>query len=155
LKETVRPNLILIGTAHISKESVAEVERVLAEERPNVVAVELDAPRLDALENPERWHNTPVQKLLKGDRLWMFLTQMLLASYQRRLGDELGVPPGTEMLTAVRAARAQNQEVLLADRDIGTTRQGAAGRAVRRVLVETPEDVVQESGAVEVCGHPV
>lgn len=128
MKETVRPNLIVVGTAHVSRESVAEVERVIAEEKPDVVAVELDAARLEALENPDRWQNTPVQKLLKGDKLWMFLTQMLIASYQRRLGEEMGVPPGSEMLTAVRAARTNHHEILLADREIGTTMKRAYAR---------------------------
>ncbi|MBI2077699.1 MAG: TraB/GumN family protein [Euryarchaeota archaeon] len=128
MNERVGPNLILVGTAHISKESVEEVERVIAQENPDVVAVELDAPRLEALENPDRWQNTPVQKLLKGDKLWMFLTQMLLASYQRRLGEEMGVPPGSEMLAAIKAARLGNYELLLADREIGTTMKRAYAR---------------------------
>lgn len=125
MKDSVRPNLILVGTAHVSPESVAEVERVIREENPDVVAVELDAGRLDALEHKKDWENTPIQKLLKGDKLWLFLAQSLLASYQRRLGDQMGAEPGTEMMAAVRTAREMGKEVLLADREIGTTMKRA------------------------------
>lgn len=125
LKETISPSLVLVGTAHVSPESVREVEEVIRAEDPDVVAVELDAGRLDALENKKQWENTPIQKLLKSDRLWLFLTQSLLASYQRRLGEELGAEPGAEMLMAVQTARGMNKDVLLADRDIGITMKRA------------------------------
>lgn len=125
LKVTVSPNLILVGTAHVSPQSVAEVEQVIREEKPDVVAVELDANRLEAIQNPDRWQNTPISKLLKGDKLWLFLAQSLLASHQRRIGEEFGVQPGQEMLTAVTQAKAANMEVLLADRDISVTMQRA------------------------------
>lgn len=125
MKDSVRPNLILVGTAHVSPESVAEVERVIREENPDVVAVELDAGRLDALEHKKDWENTPIQKLLKSDKLWLFLAQSLLASYQRRLGEQMGAEPGTEMMVAVKTAREMGKEVLLADREIGTTMKRA------------------------------
>lgn len=102
-----------------------EVERVVREERPEVVAVELDAGRLDALENRRQWEETPIHRLLKSDRLWLFLTQSLLASYQRRLGEQLGVEPGEEMVAAVHAARVQGAQVILADREIGVTMKRA------------------------------
>lgn len=125
LKVTVSPNLILVGTAHVSPKSVLEVEEVIREEKPDVVAVELDPHRLEALLNPDRWQSTPISKLLKGDKLWFFLAQSLLASHQRRIGEEFGVKPGQEMLTAVNQARAANMELLLADRDISVTMQRA------------------------------
>jgi pheromone shutdown-related protein TraB len=125
LKVQVSPNLILVGTAHVSPQSVAEVEQVIREEQPDVVAVELDAHRLDAIMNPDRWQATPIQKLLKSDKLWLFLAQSLLASQQRRIGEEFGVQPGQEMLTAVQQAKAANKELLLADRDISITMQRA------------------------------
>lgn len=116
-----------MGTAHVSPDSVEEVARVIKEHAPDVVAVELDASRLDALENPDRWQATPIQKLLKSDKLWLFLAQSLLSSQQRRLGEKFGVQPGQEMLTAVRAARAAGKDVLLADREIAITMRRAYG----------------------------
>jgi pheromone shutdown-related protein TraB len=125
LKEVISPQLILVGTAHVSPDSVREVEEVIRAEDPDIVAIELDPARLDALENKKKWENTPIQKLLKNDKLWLFLTQSLLASYQRRLGEQLGAEPGSEMLMAVTTARAMNKEILLADRDIGITMKRA------------------------------
>lgn len=125
MKVVASPNLILVGTAHVSPDSVAEVERVIREEQPDVVAVELDPHRLEALENPDRWQATPIQKLLKSDKLWLFLAQSMLASQQRRLGEKFGVKPGQEMLTAIQTAKGLGKELLLADREISVTMQRA------------------------------
>lgn len=125
MKVQVSPNLILIGTAHVSPKSVAEVEEAIRAEQPDVVAVELDANRLEAIQHPDRWQATPIQKLLKSDKLWFFLAQSLLASHQRRIGEEYGVQPGQEMLVAVQGAKSANKELLLADRDISVTMQRA------------------------------
>lgn len=125
VREPIGDRLLLVGTAHVSPESVAEVQAAIEEFRPDVVAVELDALRLEALEDKRRWENTPFHKILRSDKLWLFLTQVLLSSYQRRLGEEYGSEPGMEMLAAVHAARAQGKEVLLADRDVGVTMRRA------------------------------
>jgi pheromone shutdown-related protein TraB len=127
VQHRVGDRLLLVGTAHVSPESVREVETAIAEFQPDVVAVELDANRLSALEDKTRWENTPFHKILKGGKLWLFLTQVLLASYQRRMGEIHGAEPGAEMLAAVQAARAQNRDVLLADRDVGLTMKRAYG----------------------------
>lgn len=124
-QEQIGDRLLLVGTAHVSPESVREVEAAVATFSPDVVAIELDSMRLNALENQQKWDQTPVHKLLKSDKLWLFLTQILLASYQRKLGEVYGAEPGAEMLAGVRAARAAGKEVLLADRDVGITMQRA------------------------------
>lgn len=127
VQEQVGDRLLLVGTAHVSSESVREVEEAIAKFQPDVVAVELDAHRLDALENKQKWESTPIHKLLKSDKLWLFLTQVLLASYQRKMGEVYGAEPGAEMLAGVHAARAQGKEVLLADRDVAITMKRAVG----------------------------
>ncbi len=127
--ERINDRLLLVGTAHVSPESVREVETSIAEFQPDVVAVELDPLRLEALEDKQKWENTPVHKLLKSDKLWLFLTQVMLASYQRKLGEVYGAEPGTEMLAAVRAARVRGAQVALVDRDVGITMR----RAVRKM----------------------
>lgn len=125
VQERIGENLLLVGTAHVSPQSVEEVKRAVAEFNPQVVAVELDAMRLEALEDRHRWENTPFHKILRSDKLWLFLTQILLSSYQRRLGAEYGAMPGAEMLAAVEAARGAQREILLADRDVGITMKRA------------------------------
>jgi pheromone shutdown-related protein TraB len=125
VQHQVNERLLLVGTAHVSRQSVEEVEAAISSFQPDVVAIELDPLRLDAIQNKRRWEDTPIHKFLKGDKLWLFLTQVLLASYQRRLGDKLGVEPGAEMLAAVNAAQRDQREIVLADRDIGTTMKRA------------------------------
>jgi pheromone shutdown-related protein TraB len=121
LEVNVNDNIILIGTAHISKESVEEVRQAIEKYKPNVVAVELCQSRYKALTEKERWENTPVTQLLRSNRAYLILAQTFLASIQRRLGKEYGVEPGSEMLAACDEAKKQNLEIALVDRDITIT----------------------------------
>ncbi len=117
----VSDNIILIGTAHISKESVEEVRQAIETYKPQVVAVELCQSRYKALTEKDRWENTPVTQLLRSNRAYLILAQTFLASIQRRLGKEYGVEPGSEMLAACDEAKKQNLEIALVDRDITVT----------------------------------
>jgi pheromone shutdown-related protein TraB len=117
----VGDNILLVGTAHVSKTSVEEVRAAIDTFRPELVAVELDATRHKAITQKEEWEATPFTRLLKGNTLYFFLIQTLLASYQRRMGLEEGVEPGAEMIAAIQAAEAHRSEIVLADRDIAIT----------------------------------
>ncbi|MDM7933853.1 MAG: TraB/GumN family protein, partial [Methanothrix sp.] len=64
-----------------------------------------------------------ISELLSGGRLFFFLVQWVLAYMQRRIGDELGVKPGSEMLAAIEAAERTGARVALVDRDVGITIQ--------------------------------
>ena len=114
-------NIILVGTAHISKDSVEEVRKVIEEFKPDIVAVELCQRRYDALTKKPEWENTPVNKLLKGNNAYLLLAQTFLGSIQRKLGKEYGVEPGSEMIAAIDVAKKHNHEVALVDRDISVT----------------------------------
>jgi pheromone shutdown-related protein TraB len=115
------PGITLVGTAHVSAESVREVREVIQRVKPAVVAVELDANRKVALTDKKRFEETPMTDLLRSGRSSFILAQSLLASYQRRMGAKLGVEPGAEMLAAIREAEGMGSEVALVDRDIGIT----------------------------------
>lgn len=125
VSERVTDRLLLVGTAHVSAESAREAEAAIREFKPDAVAVELDPVRLDVLENKQQWESTTLLKMIKSDRLWLFLTQIMLASYQRRLGEMYGSAPGMEMLAAVKAGREQGAEIALVDRDVGITMKRA------------------------------
>lgn len=116
-----RPNVLLVGTAHVSTKSVEEVREAIASFDPDVVAVELDENRLKALTDKQRFEDTPVTEFLKGGKSFFVLAQTMLASFQRRMGSKEGVEPGAEMLAAVEEARDRGKEIALADRDIGVT----------------------------------
>ena len=117
----VNDNIILIGTAHISKESVEEVKDAIEKYKPNIVAVELCQRRYDAITKKDQWEKTPVTKLLKSNNAYLMLAQTFLSSIQRRLGKEYGVEPGSEMIAAMDEAKNHNLEVALVDRDISVT----------------------------------
>lgn len=114
-------NIILIGTAHISKESVEEVKKVIKDYKPDIVAVELCKRRYDAITKKQEWENTPVNKLLNSGNAYLLLAQTFLGSIQRKLGKEYGVEPGSEMIAAIDEAKKHNLEVALVDRDISVT----------------------------------
>ncbi|MGZ4928789.1 MAG: TraB/GumN family protein [Halobacteriota archaeon] len=112
--------IIVVGTAHISEESIAEVRRTIEEVRPDVVAVELDPGRYQALTNPDQ-QSASIKDILSSGKLYQFLVHWLLAYVQNKLGAEVGVKPGSEMLSAIEAARSVGASVALVDRDINIT----------------------------------
>ena len=89
--------IILIGTAHVSKESCEEVESEIKSGLPSVVAIELDEQRFAALDNPEGWKELDIIKVLKEKKGFLLLANLVLASFQRRMGINIGVRPGDEM----------------------------------------------------------
>ncbi len=113
--------LIIIGTAHISKQSAELVEEVITAEQPDVVCVELDKQRLEALSNKKRWESLDLKSIIKEKQLSTLLINILLSSYQKKLGKKLGVNPGLELLKAVEVARTNNIPIELGDRDVRIT----------------------------------
>ena len=112
---------ILVGTAHISRESADMVERVIAAEHPDCVCVELDQRRYEALAQRRQLEALDLRTLIRNRQLLPLLLNLVLASYQRQLGGVLGVAPGTDLLAAVRAAEEHGIPVRLCDRDVRVT----------------------------------
>jgi pheromone shutdown-related protein TraB len=121
LEVKVSDNIILIGTAHISQESVDEVRKAIEQYKPDIVAVELCQRRYDTITKKEKWENTPVTSLIKSNNAYFMLAQTFLSSIQRRLGEEYGVEPGSEMIAAMQEAEKHSLKVALVDRDITVT----------------------------------
>lgn len=117
----VDKNIILVGTAHISKESVDEVKQAIEKYKPDIVAVELCKRRYEVITEKDKWENTPVTQLLKSNNAYLVLAQTFLSSIQRRLGKEYGVEPGSEMIAACQEAEKHNLDIALVDRDISVT----------------------------------
>jgi pheromone shutdown-related protein TraB len=112
--------LIIVGTAHVSKKSIEEVEEVILTERPDAVAVELDQRRYLDLVKHQKPEISLVDVIKKGEAHLM-LFQLLLSYFQRKMGEKFGVKPGEEMLKAIECAKKVNADVLLIDRDITIT----------------------------------
>jgi len=112
---------ILVGTAHVSRESAELVREVIERERPDHVCVELDEQRFQALSQRTRWENLDLRQLIRRKQLATLFVNLVLASYQKNIGDKLGVLPGTELLEAVRTADEAGIPYSLSDRDVRTT----------------------------------
>jgi pheromone shutdown-related protein TraB len=113
--------IYLVGTAHISQNSVREVEAVIAALRPDTVCVELCQTRYDALTDDSRWRKLDIFQVLKQKKALFLMANLALSAYQRRLGEKLGVEPGAELMAGVRMAREVGAKLVLADRDIQIT----------------------------------
>ena len=112
---------ILVGTAHISRESAELVREVIEQERPDAVCVELDAQRYAALSQKQRWESLDLKQVIRSRQLAALIANLLLASYQKRLGGALGVMPGAELLEATKVGEELGIPVSLCDRDVRVT----------------------------------
>ncbi len=113
--------IILVGTAHVSRESVDLVRNVIEAERPDTVCVELCPSRYQSIIDANQWKNTNILKVIKEKKAFLLLANLMLASFQRRIGEKFGVKPGAEMVQALQSAESVGARIHLADRDVRTT----------------------------------
>ncbi len=113
--------IILLGTAHVSKESVELVSSVIEEEKPDTVCVELCQSRYQSILQNDRWREMNIVKVIKEKKSFLLLSNLLLASFQKRIAKKLDVKPGEEMIKAVEAGKAVGAGIHLADRDVRIT----------------------------------
>ena len=111
----------VIGTAHVSASSVTDVEDVIEKIRPETVVVELCESRFEAMSNPDRWKKMDIYKVVKEGKGMLLVVNLLLSSFQRKIGDKLGVKPGAEMMRAITLAEDQGANMVLGDRDVQIT----------------------------------
>src|SRR6185312_13539833 len=121
LVEIAGRKFYLVGTAHVSKASVELAEASIREIRPDAVAVELCDPRFQALRDPHRWKNTDIVQVIRSGRALLLLAQLMLAAFQKKLGSDVNVKPGEEMLRASAVAEELGIPIVLADRDVKVT----------------------------------
>ena len=112
-------DLRIVGTAHVSQKSVDEVKAAIEEFRPDVVAIELDPARFNALKKQAR--DPTVDDVLEVKNFNSLLVQWLLSYLQRKIGVDVGVEPGAEMKVAIAEAESRGIAIALVDRDIRLT----------------------------------
>ena len=112
---------IIVGTAHISQESTDLVRDVIEREKPDVVCVELDEQRYQSLIDQRKWEALDLREIIRRKQLMTLIINLLLSSYQKRLGQKLGVAPGTELLEATKVAQELEIPIELVDRDVRIT----------------------------------
>ena len=127
-----RECLTIIGTAHVSEESVNEVKDAIYKQHPDVVAIELDRGRYIKLKKQmmgiEEDETISVSKIIKENKVALFLTTTLLSYFQSKIGADVDVKPGAEMVGAIEASQDLDIPIALIDREIGTTLQRALNR---------------------------
>lgn len=113
--------VIIVGTAHVSRKSAETVKEVIEAEKPDTVAIELCESRFAAMMNPESFRNMNIVQVIRENRVYLLFSHLLLASFQKRIADKLGIQAGQEMITAVAAAREIDAQLVPVDREIRTT----------------------------------
>ena len=111
----------LIGTAHVSIESADLVQKVIEDEKPDMVCVELCESRYQSIMQKSKWQNTNLLKVIKEKKAFLLLSNLILAYFQKKIGQKLGIRPGEEIVRAIQVAESAGAHIHLADRDIRTT----------------------------------
>jgi pheromone shutdown-related protein TraB len=112
-------NLLIIGTSHIARQSVSDINANFSDLNPDIVCVELDSRRLHALLTDAK----PNYSLsgIKQYGLQGYLFAVIAGVLQRKLGNIVGIKPGSDMLAAVNLAKNNNKQLMLIDQDIEIT----------------------------------
>lgn len=114
-------SVFLLGTAHVSRQSVDDVRAAAAALAPDTVAVELCEPRYRSLSDPNAWRDTDLFKLIRQKKTTFLLAQLAMQAFYRRVGKHLETEPGAEMMEAARFATASGARLELVDRRIDLT----------------------------------
>ncbi|WP_075619635.1 TraB/GumN family protein [Paenisporosarcina indica] len=113
--------LILIGTAHVSRQSAEQVKEVIEREKPDSVCIELDAQRYQAVMDSNKWKETDIFKVIKDKKATLLLMNLAISSFQNRLAKQFDIKPGQEMIQGIESAKETGAELVLADRNIQIT----------------------------------
>ena len=128
--------ILLIGTAHISQSSVDEVNSIINQEKPDTVCIELCSSRHQAMLEKNQWKNMDIFKVVREGKSFLLFANLIMTAFQKRLGSQLGVKPGAEMLEAANAAERVNAELVLVDRDV---KNNSAADLAGNVVLGTDE----------------
>ena len=113
--------LYLIGTAHVSGDSVKFVEECINEFEPDTVAVELDKNRMEVLKNRKKYEETDIIDIFKKKKVLFFTVQLIMSGYQKKIAEKTGSAPGSEFKKAIELAEVKDLKLVNADRDISVT----------------------------------
>ncbi len=113
--------IILIATAHVSKNSAQEVKEVIEREKPDSVCIELDEGRYKSLKDKDKWKNTDIVKVIKDKKVGFMFANILLSNYQRKIAEQFNISAGQEMIQGMDSCEELGANLVLADRNIQTT----------------------------------
>jgi pheromone shutdown-related protein TraB len=136
--------ITIVGVAHISEESIREVEDKIKAVNPNLIAVELCDARYKGLTQGKK---VPILELIRNKNSAMLLVNILLPLLQMKLGEEVGAKPGREMLRAIELAKERNTAFALIDRDIRVTMQRAMAKMGLLEKIRVLKELITTLGA--------
>ena len=113
--------ILLVATAHVLKQSADLIKKVIIEEQPDSVCIELDEARYHNIQNPKAWENTDIIQVIKTKKLGFLFANLILASFQKKIAKDLNTVAGQEMLQGINSAKETGAQLVLADRNIQTT----------------------------------
>lgn len=113
--------IILIGTAHVSKHSAEQVKDVIQAENPDSVCIELDEQRYQSIVEGNKWRDMDIFKVIKDKKATLLLMNLAISSFQKRIANQFGIKPGQEMIQGIESAEEIGADLVLADRNIQTT----------------------------------
>lgn len=114
-------DIYLLGTAHVSKKSVREVKQAIEALCPQAVCVELCSARYKIIQDPREWRNMDIYQVIRQGKSAFLLAQLIMTSFYKKIGEQLGVQPGAEMAQAISCAKQVGAELILIDREIEIT----------------------------------
>ncbi|WP_088105849.1 TraB/GumN family protein [Halalkalibacter urbisdiaboli] len=132
--------IILLGTAHVSKQSAEQVKELVETEKPDTVCIELDEQRYQSMMDQDRWKSMDIFKVIKEKKATLLLMNLVISSFQKRIAKQYEIKPGQEMIQGIESAEKIGANLVLADRNIQITFAriwsgvGLMGRA--RLLME-------------------
>ena len=113
--------IYLIKTAHVSKNSIEDVDECFKEVNPDSICIELDKQRYESINNQDKWRDTDISKVIKENKVGFLLVNIILSSFQKRMATSLSSQNGGEMMEGIKLANENNKELVLADRPVNTT----------------------------------
>ncbi len=113
--------IIIIGTAHVSKRSAEQVKEVIEFEKPDSVCIELDEQRYQTIIEGNKWKDTDIFKIIKDNKATLLLINLVISSFQKRLAKQFGIKAGQEMIQGIESAKEAGANLVLADRNIQIT----------------------------------
>ena len=130
----------IIGSSHISKDSVNEVRNESENFSPDIIAIELDNKRLSSIfsKKKEKTSFKEARKTfgIKGAAIITFLSYI-----QKKMGKLVNTDPGSEMKEAVLISKKKNLQLELIDQDIEVTLKNLSEAIKFRVIMRMVKDI--------------
>lgn len=114
--------LKIVGTNHISKESVEEIKSTFLLYKPDIIAIELDRGRLESLlsegnDKKQKISFSFIRSVGVGGFIFLLVGKFL----QQKMGKLVGMKPGSEMLFAIKLAQNNQLKMALIDKPLTLT----------------------------------